>query len=865
MAGLMAYGLSHSGFAAEAANALVAGTADAANPNDASSGASDANEAHFNASWLQDDTQGIDLSRFEHGNGVLPGTYEVDLHVNGNWIGRQSVAFRAIGTNDAVQPCFKLEELERFGVDVSKLAQTAAAHDACRPLEQWIAQASSNYDSAELNLELSIPQAWMRRNARDYVAPRYWDRGINAGFLNYHINTNQLHNSPPGSGRSSSQNTGYLGLTAGLNLFGWQLRQTSSTTWQSHQAARWQNINTYAQRSLPGLRSVLMLGDTNTSGELFDSVHFRGAQLAFDDRMLPNSLRGYAPAIHGIANTNARVEVRQNGTVIYQATVTPGPFVIDDLYPTGYGGNLDVTVTEADGTQNSFSVPYSSVVQLLRPGIYRYNVVAGRVHEYGLPSHPYLLQGSYQRGLSNQLTGYAGLSFIRGYRSALVGSALNTRLGALSLDVTQSWAEVSVAKQRSGRAIKLGYSKVATGTRTNVSVAAYRYSTSGYLSLRNVLAARDAIQRGKHNDYTARDRNRFDLTVSQPLGQGSLYVTASTNDYWGQTGRNLQYQLGYTNHVGPASYTVSAMRSRDSLGRNDNQVMLSLTLPLGRGSRAPLMTASASKNRLGDPAANVSVSGTAGKNNDLSYTLGFNRDTQGRNSGSVSGQYWSPYTTLGASYERGQGYQQTSFNAEGTMVLHSGGLTIGPQAGETMALIEAKHASGAQLPGYPGVHIDMHGYALVPYLTPYNLNTVEVDPKGTSMDTQLQSTSRQVAPYAGAIVKVKFDTRFGRSVMLHALQHNGKPLPFGTQVLDQEGHEVGIVGQDSRMFLSGLKDEGTLAMKWGALREEQCRIDYNLPKADKHGKPVYYTTLEASCRKTDRARTDKHEQGARTP
>ena len=48
----------------------------------------------------------------------------------------------------------------------------------------------------------------------------------------------------------------------------------------------------------------------------------------------------------------ARIEVRQNQQLIYSSTVSPGSFVIDDLYPTGYGGDLEVLVIEADGGQH---------------------------------------------------------------------------------------------------------------------------------------------------------------------------------------------------------------------------------------------------------------------------------------------------------------------------------------------------------------------------------------------------------------------------------------------------------------------------------------------------------------------------------
>lgn len=54
--------------------------------------------------------------------------------------------------------------------------------------------------------------------------------------------------------------------------------------------------------------------------------------------MLPDSLRGYAPEVRGMAGSNARVSVWQGKQQIYQTTVPPGPFVIDNLSPVSYGG-----------------------------------------------------------------------------------------------------------------------------------------------------------------------------------------------------------------------------------------------------------------------------------------------------------------------------------------------------------------------------------------------------------------------------------------------------------------------------------------------------------------------------------------------
>ncbi|MGQ7189820.1 fimbria/pilus outer membrane usher protein, partial [Escherichia sp. HC-CC] len=86
---------------------------------------------------------------------------------------------------------------------------------------------------------------------------------------------------------------------------------------------------TYLFRPLPQLGSKLTLGETDFSSNIFDGFSYTGAALASDDRMLPWELRGYAPQISGIAQTNATVTISQSGRVIYQKKVPPGPFIID--------------------------------------------------------------------------------------------------------------------------------------------------------------------------------------------------------------------------------------------------------------------------------------------------------------------------------------------------------------------------------------------------------------------------------------------------------------------------------------------------------------------------------------------------------
>ncbi|MEZ2464135.1 fimbria/pilus outer membrane usher protein [Escherichia coli] len=117
--------------------------------------------------------------------------------------------------------------------------------------------------------------------------------------------------------------------------------------------------------------------------------------------MLASSLRGYAPVVRGVADTNALVQIRQNGNLLREVSVPAGPFVIDDLFPTGYGGDIDVEILEANGERRAFTIPYTAAAQLIRPGYSRYLVAAGRYRYSDKVFDKNVAQATWQYGLSN--------------------------------------------------------------------------------------------------------------------------------------------------------------------------------------------------------------------------------------------------------------------------------------------------------------------------------------------------------------------------------------------------------------------------------------------------------------------------------
>lgn len=164
--------------------------------------------------------------------------------------------------------------------------------------------------------------------------------------------------------------------------------------------------------------------------------------------------------------------------------------------------------------------------------------------------------------------------------------------------------------------------------------------------------------------------------------------------------------------------------------------------------------------------------------------------------------------------------------------MHPGGVTFSQTVGDTIGVIDAPAAAGASVANTPGSRVDSHGYAVVPSLSPYTMNEIDIDSKGISTDVEFKSTSAQVAPHAGSIVMMKYETVSGRDALIRAPKLGGGTLPFGANVEDENGKTVGVVGQDNRIFARGLEDIGNLTVNWGTGPVEQCRISYTLPAKD---------------------------------
>jgi len=779
----------------------------------------------------------VDVDLFAEGNPVLPGSYRLDAHLNDRWQGKYDVRFESLAPGDRVaQPCFDQELLAALGFDLTHvntdfLERLNAGESFCGILDSLIPGASYRYDAGDQVLHVAAPQIVLLRTARGFVDPSRWDGGINAGLLSYTYNG--WHSKQKGMDATTSH---YVGLRGGVNLGQWRFRYRATLTHGNDLGLQYRNDAFYVERAVPMFASRLTLGESNTDGRVFDAISFRGLSLQTDTRMQPDSQSGFAPVIRGIANSNARVTIHQRGSQIFETTVPPGPFIIDDLSPNGQGGDLVVTITEADGSARTFTQTYSSLPELLRPGVIQYSATAGTYRSAALSTDPFFGQLTARLGVNNTVTAYGGILLAQGYDAVTGGVGLNLPIGAVTLDGTYARTFLP-GKTYTGTGWRLAWAKSVETTGTDVTLAMLRYANRGFYE---PAQAFDLIDRVKRGDVmtTENRRAQVSLSVSQTLPQnwGALSFSGSVNTWWNRTGRDLQYNLGYGRSLGRVNASVNASRSRLSDGRWDNQVMFNVSLPLGpQSSRRAFLNTSYTRRRAGQ-SGQASVSGTLGDGRLVSYNLFGSGDkargASATTNGGASLAWTNSMARVGMSASASRGGQQYGLTASGGVVAFRDGVLLASELGETVAIVQARSAQGAAVPQARGARLDARGHALVSNLQPYRENTVNIDPKGLSTDVALLNTSQKVAPTAGAVTLLKYQTQHGFSVLVLGRREDGSTLPFAAGVFDDAGKRVGYLGQGGQALLRLEAEKGQLQVKWGSSPDQQCRFDYDLGVQD---------------------------------
>ena len=789
-----------------------------------------AREYYFDPSSLEGDglaQQDIDLSLFSTRDAQLPGIYLSKVTLNKQKMPDESIEYVS-GPKGALQPVLTPLLLKKWGVKIEgypELAQRPAEKKLDAPISHYIPFSSVSFDFNTLTLSISMPQAAITRRSNDYVDPSRWDDGAIVGFSDYSFSGNERDDA---NQHSSSQ---YLNMRNGINVGGWRLR--SYSTWNNaNNEQSWDTINSWIQHDIKILRAQFIGGENSTRGEVFDSIQYRGINIASDEEMLPNSERGFAPVIRGTANSNAEVSIRQNGYLIYQTTVAPGPFEISDLYSTTTNGDLDITIKEADGSEHHFTQPYSGVAIMQRPGHLKFEATAGRYRADNdfHANEPLFIQGSAIYGLNNYLTLFGGVTGSDKYTAANLGVGVTLgELGSLSADVTHAQTTLDNDEQKTGQSFRLLYTGQIDFTDTNFTLASYRYSTSGYYSF----ADANEKYEGDENDWSFHfnKRNRIQASISQSVMDSSIYLNGYQQDFWGTDKTERSLSAGINSTVYGININLAYTYNKTSDDASDQSLSLGFSVPLSQWLPDSWASYSINNVKGGEVSQRLGLTGTLLEDKRLSYSLQQSQaNHSGENTSSIYSGYRSRYGNMSLGYSSStDNSQQLNYGLSGGVVAHSGGITLSQPLGNQFAIVSANGASGIKFINQHGIQTDGFGNAIIPSLTAYQENVIRLDTTTLPDDIDSAVTAVTVVPDRDAAVIAHFDARVGYRALISLTRPNQRIVPFGAMATVDGTPLNGIVDETGVLYLSGMDQQTTLTVKWGDAPEQQCHAVVNLP------------------------------------
>ncbi|HEM6630104.1 TPA: outer membrane usher protein [Citrobacter farmeri] len=775
----------------------------------------------FNTDVLDVKERGnIDLGRFSQVGYLMPGKYQFVVIINKAELPEQPVEYLVPADDPkASKACLTAELVKQFGLKEATLKKVSWWHNGqCLDIAS-LEGMTVTPNSGNGTLSISIPQAYLEYTADNWDPSSRWDDGIPGLLFDYNVNAMSSHAHSGGDDNSVSGN----GVT-GANFGPWRLR----ADWQSRYERAddqgtqksWEWSRYYLYRAITSLRAKMVLGENSLDSSIFDSFRFSGVSLTTDDNQLPPNLRGYAPEVAGVAKTNAKVTISQQGRVIYETTVAAGPFRIQDIN-SAVSGKLDVKVEEQDGSTRIFQVDTASIPYLTRPGLVRYKFSAGKPSDSNHHMQgPEFGTGEFSWGINNGWSLYGGALLAGDYNALSLGIGRDLlAFGAVSADITTARAKLPGEGTISGNSYRLSYSKRFDEYDSQVTFAGYRFSERNFMNMSEYLDRRYG-----ENYSSGSDKELYTITLNKQFSSINLsaYLNFSHQTYWDRRASdswNLSlsqfFDIGRFKNV---SVSLTAYRTKydDS---SDDGVYLGVTLPWGDSGTLNY------NGQFSDQNSNM-----------VGYYDRINSNTDYRiNAGSASGDHATgngyithdgdiATMTANASYTDGE-YNAVGMSLQGGMTMTGKGAALHRTntPGGTRMLVDTEGVGGVPIQGGSGaVHTNAFGKAIVSDISSYYRSSINVDLNALPENVDATRSVVQGTLTEGAIGYRRFGILAGEKAMAVVKLTDGTSPPFGAEVRNQEGTQTGIIGDGGQVWLAGIQPGEQMNVIWDD--GVQCRI-----------------------------------------
>lgn len=640
--------------------------------------------------------------------------------------------------------------------------------------------------------------------------------GLTSFFLNYSANTTYS------AGQTQA---------SGFTEFGMTLPRAVVTS--SYILSDWSDLekvvrlDTVWTKDLLDARTRLSIGDTIAQSadgsELGSTFRFGGIQLGTRFELEPDLIRYPLPSLYGEAFGQSSVDLFVGESLRYRTQTDTGPFVIEQPPIMNGAGDVRVVVTDLLGRETVFTTPFYVSSRLLDVGLVDYELNIGKLrHGYGVRSADYgesFVTGRYRRGLTTYLT--AQLVAEKSESLDLIGVS-----GVMAVPVVGvlgfSLAE-SDGPAGAGRQLTASYERQAD--RGSLGLRWKRFDPEFRSLSQNTLGSR------------VREEISSSLRWS-PTRNGSLSLIFTDREFHDDTELSL-LSLTYSQRIAESTMlSISGnLIQGTELSDNgfadfeDHTIEVSIAKSFGK-RRSASAKVKLDREILPESSRDTTSSLSFRKSIPRGLGVGYQASIETMEAQDTTraraGLDWSTRSAI-FNFGAAKSGENEAVNAsvDGSVVLMQKGVFWQRPLREGFALVDAG--------GYPDIGIyrggtlvtrtNRQGYAILPELAPYRINSISVLADEFPIDAQLEREKARVMPYFKGATRVGFGVSRQHARLLTLLDETGQPLPLGALVTAMDSGAQTRVAMAGAVYLRDLDQQQRFSAMY-ADRLCQFEIDY---------------------------------------
>lgn len=767
---------------------------------------------------------------FRTGKKFSPGVTKIIPVING--VEKRPLA---VNFDDKGEICLHNDDLINLGIKVIK-----SESGQCIELTPHYPQAEVKLDPGQSKVEFILP-ADAIEDANNIDISQYTAGGI-GGMLNYDLlmmkNNSRKSNSDTNSAddknsaNSNNINTFQSNTEEGFNINDWIIRSRQSYS-SSGDTRSLDQLYTYAQRTLPNYKTVMQTGKISVANSLFAMPQVFGIQFSPESALMNNKQSG--ATVSGIAQTQARVEVRQSGVLIYSTQVPAGAFTFNRLPTINNTADLNVNVVEQDGATRSFLVPASSFTHGYSQQETSYSFAIGKID-----------QSNNDNIGSNDLTTF-NVSTPWGTRSMVSSGALVAqKYQSIAAQLSTGLAN---GLSLSGRSILSSDARSQTkGMQNNLSVSmplADSLNVNGSVTMQNI-GYRDLTDGGpsteeEDGDYiNTRYKSQYSLGVGYSFEDlGAFNLSWSRVSMFSSEEATSRMTVGWSKTFSNGM-SVSMNAEQDSGNDGNSMFYMNMSIPFGS------VRVGTSMSRVGNNSTRgVTLDQTI--NERLSYSLAANKSSDSDVGAFSANVHALPnYSQLSLGYSRyGSENSTYTVGASGGVVATKQGVFFSPYPlQDTYAVVQIPGISGGEIQTPQGpVWSNSQGYAVSSGMSAYGESRLVLDTKSLPKNVDVNNGIQVAHVARGSVTNYTFGTIVSRRALIRIYLAGGKLAEKGALIYDAHDNYITTVAGDGTVFLIDSQLEQKLVLQTAS--GERCQVHFKLneePEADK-----LYESYDAQC------------------